>query len=90
MNIKILIWNCRGIRNKKNELIQRSKNYDIIILTETKCHNRNEMYFSGNKTHFKESKGNSGGVAIIVKDYIEFEVINSWNNIGDCLDIYRC
>lgn len=35
-NIDILLWNCRGYKNKKNEIKERINIYDIIILTETK------------------------------------------------------
>lgn len=77
INIKILVWNCRGFKNKNTELIKKSKKYDILVLIETNYHNINEMYFSDNKTYFKESRGNSEGAAIIVKNYIEFDVITA-------------
>lgn len=86
-NIDILLWNCRGYKNKKNEIKERINIYDIIILTETKSNTANGIYFPGYKTITKESLGNSGGVAIAIKKEIEFETINYWNNIGDQIDI---
>lgn len=34
-----LIWNARGIRGKKAELIEKIKDYDIICIAETKLNN---------------------------------------------------
>ncbi|KAK0160438.1 hypothetical protein PV328_007848 [Microctonus aethiopoides] len=85
-NIKIVLWNCRGIQNKKNEISNKILEYDIIILTETK-YSRESIYFTDCNTIIKKSKGNSGGIIIIVKNYIEFETINGWNNIGEDFDI---
>lgn len=85
--IRTVVWNCRRIKNKKNELTRRIVDYDITILTETKSSRPGSIYFTGYRTISKESKENSGGIAIIVRKEIEFETINSWYNIGDNIDI---
>lgn len=83
-----MVWNCRGYKSKRNELIMRIQEYDIIVLTKTKYKNEQnrKIYFSGFKTYFKESLGNSGGVSISIRNNIEFDVINQWEHIGNSLD----
>lgn len=85
--IKIVLWDCRGFQNKKNELTEKVNDYDIIIITETKCEYERDIYFLGYITIDQVSKGNSGGTAIIIKNGIEFEIIKGWNYIGDKFDI---
>lgn len=36
METKILLWNTRGWKNKKDELIKRIQDYDICVTTATK------------------------------------------------------
>lgn len=68
-------------------MLKRIWEYDIVILTETKCDKANGIYFAGYKTICKESKASSGGIAIIVKKDIELEIIKGWKNIDDSFDI---
>lgn len=45
--IKVLNWNARGIKNKKEELSTYINDYDIVILTETKSNNKEKLKFKG-------------------------------------------
>lgn len=85
--LKIITWNCRGYRSKKNELGKIVQDYDIIVLIETKCQGSRNVYFLGFKTYYKESIGNSGGIAISVRNNLEFEIIQQWDNIGEEVDV---
>lgn len=87
--VNILLWNCRGFRNKKNELRKRIIDFDIIVLTETKCNEikNQHVYLSGFKTYAKGSIESSGGIAISVRNNIEFDIIQQWERIGNEIDI---
>lgn len=77
--------------NQKNELKKRIQDYDIMVLTETKCNNNKNIYihiyFSEYKTYQKESIGNNGGIAICVRNNIEFDIIKEWQQIGNEFDV---
>ncbi|KYN28600.1 hypothetical protein ALC57_01992 [Trachymyrmex cornetzi] len=49
--IKILLWNCRGYKNKKQELSRNVDGYDVIVLMETKCPHNSGVYISGYRTY---------------------------------------
>lgn len=85
--MKIVLWNCRSLKSKKNELVGRIGEYDIIVLTETRCTNTEYIKFPGYRAISKESRGNSGGVSIIVRKEIEFEEIKGWQRMGECMDV---
>jgi len=34
-NLKLLLWNCRGYKNKKNEIKKRVKDFEVSVLIET-------------------------------------------------------
>lgn len=89
MTLKIILWNCRGFKSKKNELTKRVQEYEIIVLTETKCKDEqhNMIYFSEYKTYTLDSTGNSGGLSISVKKNIEFKILQQWEDIGNEIDI---
>lgn len=82
------MWNCRGYRNKQNEIIKRAQDYDIMVLMETKCSQSTKIYISGFRTYCKESMGKSGGVVICVRKELEFDIIKEWENIGNNFDIF--
>lgn len=52
--------------------------YDIIVITETKVSKNKRLHFSGYKTFKSENEINCGGVAIIIKQGIEFNCIGTW------------
>lgn len=45
--MELVIWNARGIRGKKAELIGTVNKYDIICITETKLNKGYNLRFSG-------------------------------------------
>lgn len=47
--IKMLVWNVRGWWNKREEIKEKVKKYDIIILTETKSKKDQEIRVPGYK-----------------------------------------
>lgn len=53
------MWNCRGIKNKIQELQQISKDYDILILTETKCKVNDYIKIPGFKCYY-DTENNEG------------------------------
>lgn len=68
--IKILNWNARGIKNKKEELSANINEYDIIIVTETKCSTKENLKFKGFKViekKYPKKVNSAGGIAIIVR-----------------------
>lgn len=77
MVINILLWNCRGIKNKKIELEEKVKDFDILIITKTKWQKEHGMYFSGFKSTIKTNIGNSGGIVMLIKNSIKFDVIDA-------------
>lgn len=81
METKVLLWNARGWRNKKEELIKRIQEYDICVITETKNKINEGFKVSGFITIIKNSlrvgAGVSGGIAIMVrKDFKVKELTN--------------
>lgn len=55
METKILLWNARGWRNKKDELIKRVQQYDICVITETKNKINENFKISGYITIIKKA-----------------------------------
>lgn len=56
-------------------MTKHSMNYDVIVLTETRCCNNNRVYFPGFKTVHGENLLGSGGVSISVRSHIDFEYV---------------
>lgn len=75
------MWNVRGWWSKREEIKEKIKNYDIIILTEIKNKREQEVFkIPGYKMYIKNNYnnnlGSAGGVAIILRDDIEAEIMN--------------
>ncbi|XP_011647481.1 uncharacterized protein LOC105433733 [Pogonomyrmex barbatus] len=83
--VTILLWNCRGIRNKK-ELAMRIRNYDIAVITETKQPKNVPIYFSGYKTYRSNNLDNKGGIAIVIHNRLEFEVLKCQEDIHESVE----
>jgi len=45
--LNLLLWNCRGYKNKKNEIKKRIKEFDMSVLIETKQEIENSIQCSG-------------------------------------------
>ncbi|XP_024870002.1 uncharacterized protein LOC112453444 [Temnothorax curvispinosus] len=65
----------RGFRPHKNELSKISMDYDIVVLTETRCSARRGVYLPGFKTLNGDNALGSGGVAVAVRSHIRFDII---------------
>lgn len=103
--IKIICWNARGIRNKKDELLNflESHEIDICLLTETWLNNTIEMKFKDYYCYrCDRQNGRGGGVAICIKKTIKHEPIPPQNttlieNVGiklfvnnEVVNIFSC
>lgn len=104
-NLKIVSWNARGIRNKKDELFHflDKHNFDVCLLSETwlksKCSLKNRNYYCYRNDR---RTGRGGGVAILIKKNIQHQLLPPQNtslieNIGvkiasghDFLYVYSC
>lgn len=75
---KILVWNARGLKNKRAELSKRINRYDIVIITETKVKKTESINISGYEVYRQEKTvtvgKNSGSVAIYVKKTLKPKV----------------
>lgn len=74
--MELVIWNARGVRGKRAELIGIIIKYDIICITETKLYKNYDFQgyttFRGDRE--KEQKIALGGTAIIVKKGIKHKI----------------
>lgn len=73
----ILLWNARGVRSKKAELLNNITSYDIVVITETKAGKDEVLYYPGYKVYKSDNGNNAGGVAILIRNNIDFEVIKN-------------
>jgi exonuclease III len=97
-NLKIMQWNCNGIRNKLENLklyIKKEKP-DIILLNETKCDKEIGNFFlelSGYDTFHNPRKINAnsgGGVAILAKKALNSQEISEFSEFDEeicCINI---
>lgn len=76
--MKLVIWNARGVRGKRAELIGIIIKYDIICITETKLYKNCNLRFPGYTTfrgdREKEQKIALGRTTIIVKKGIKHKI----------------
>lgn len=91
MDLKVLLWNARGIRNKKEEIIERIKNTDIAIITETKNRKKKNLRITGfriimNNT-VERCKIEAGGIAIALKKDLQWTEIDGVQNPSENLKL---
>ncbi|XP_024890316.1 uncharacterized protein LOC112466454, partial [Temnothorax curvispinosus] len=65
----------QGFRGRKQELSKRVMDYDIVVLTETKCSERSQVYFPGFRTLNSDNLLGSGGVSISIRLHMDFDVV---------------
>lgn len=74
----MLVWNVRGWWSKKEEIKEKVKEYDIVILTETKSKKEQEIKIPGYKIITKNNYNNTldgaGGVTIIIRENMNAEI----------------
>lgn len=86
-NLKMIQWNCRGIRGKIMEIESMLKSFDvdIFVLSETLLESTSEFYFNGYQIFRKERVScTGGGVMIMVKNGI---VCQDLNVLSDAVEI---
>lgn len=90
MVIKILVWNAKGLRNKKAELENKVKDYNFAVITETKAISTKSINIAGYEVLRKESKINNNTrtreVAIYIKKGIKTEIIKNIRNTSSNID----
>lgn len=76
MDLKVTLWNARGIKGKREEITERIKETDIAIITETKNRSMENLKVSGYNTILSNSRKNykaeAGGIAIVIKKEIQW------------------
>lgn len=55
MQLKILLWNVKGWWSRREEIKEKIKNYDVIILTEIKNNTKQNFKIEGCKIHIKNN-----------------------------------
>lgn len=87
--IKVLLWNIRSWKSKKEEFSINVQNTDIAIITETKLKTTEKIKIKGYKIVRRDRQNNinaSGGVAIIVREDICMEIINMEKQEGNNME----
>jgi hypothetical protein len=79
-NLKVLHWNCNSIKNKFKYLEQylHENKIDIVSINELKCDDElwNDIYNLPTYKKVNKCRNNSGGgVALLIKNNIEFEIV---------------
>lgn len=85
--MKIVLWNARGLKNKKEEIVQRFQDFDIAIVTELKNKTNEKCNIPGFNVVIKDnqriSRAAAGGITIMAKKDIkirEMEKVKSNNS----------
>ena len=86
---KILNWNADGLNKTVGELIWFLNQYkiDIAIITETKLVPNNKIKVRNYNIIRKDRNNNGGGVAILIKQNINFVELNSVNCVIENIPI---
>lgn len=81
MEIKILLWNARGWKNKKEEIIKRIQDYDVCVITEIKNKIKEDFKIPGFIIIIKNSQRigmvAAGGIVIIIRKGIRVKEITN-------------
>lgn len=80
--IKIVQWNARNFKHKLNELLLRSQDTDIFLISESWLDFRDTISVRGFDVIRSDRIGcRGGGVLILVRSSIKYSILN---NIPDC------
>lgn len=77
-NLKLMLWNCRSVRNKMFELFNflNTNEIDICLLCETWLSEANKLYHPQYHCLRRDRVGQSGGgVAILVRKSVKFTAL---------------
>ena len=85
----ILLWNCQGVWEKRDELLELIDNHnsDIVALQKTQLWTNNKFEIAGCSTTKRDGHFNRtphGGVSILVHNDIPYQVISLNTNTGSC------
>lgn len=85
--LRLLQWNCQSLRNKVPELEYRSRDYDIILLSETWLNHEHRINLR-NFDIVREDRilGVGGGVAILIRNNIKYRQIPVTANYNGILE----
>lgn len=73
----IIVWNARGVKEKREEIIKNIREYDIFAISESKLDNYDTFNVTGYSTIRLDSIGNrSGGIIILVTKKLDYRVID--------------
>lgn len=73
----IIVWNARGIKEKREESIKNIRDHDIFAITESKLDNYNVFNVTEYSTVRLDSTANrSGGIIIFVNKKLDYRVID--------------
>lgn len=91
MELRILTWNCAGIKSKQAELSKRlvEKKVDIGIITERKLNEKTHLRISGYEIIREDRQGGkgSGEVMILIKKGIKREPVTQNENFKKLQDV---
>lgn len=75
--INIVVWNARGIKEKREEIVKNIKEYDIFAITESKIDMLYSFTVAGYSTVRLDSmSNNSGGIIIFIANTLNYKTIN--------------
>lgn len=76
-DLRILYWNCSSAVQNRYELINLSKNYDIIALQETHLKPENIYNLKGFNAFRKDRLSAGGGLVTFLRDDLMCEIVKS-------------
>jgi endonuclease/exonuclease/phosphatase family metal-dependent hydrolase len=76
--IKILSWNCAGIKNKLREFqnFVYAGSYDVVALQETHLHQLDKLFLFNYKIYRRDRDRRGGGVAVAIKISLEHKALS--------------
>lgn len=91
--MKIILWNARGLKNKREEVSRRIQDCDVLIVTELK-NKVNERCKMPNfnviiKDSHKISKTAAGGIGIMVRKELKVKELEHIRSEDDNIEILR-
>lgn len=77
-------WNCFALKNKINdlEMFINNRKIDIVLLNETKLDNSFTSNINNYEIIRKDRNNRGGGVAIIINNEVDFEIIDSYDSFN--------
>ncbi|XP_076291049.1 uncharacterized protein LOC143214198 [Lasioglossum baleicum] len=77
-SLRISLWNCRSLLNKKAEITGIAARSDIMVCTETWFSPQQKFSISGfNSVRKDRTCGRGGGIAIFIAKDLKYNILNS-------------